>query len=149
MHKPIGAFVLGALSFLTEGAAAKSLRSSATNASYGTPVASVANGTYVGRHSPEYGQDFFLGVPFAQPPTGQLRFAAPQPLNHSFDRVRNATQYGPECIGYGFDQWILGNYVSEDCLTVNVVRPEGISDKDSLPVAVWIHGGVSLIVLKE
>lgn len=83
------------------------------------PSVSVKNGTYVGVYAPTYDQDFFLGMPFAQPPVGELRFQVPQPLNSSWTDSRNATQYSPECIGYGSDDWVLGNDVSEDCLTIN------------------------------
>lgn len=65
------------------------------------PTATTLNGTYAGRYVPEYNQDFFLGIPFAQPPLGDLRFANPQSLNTSFAGVRNATEYSPECVGYG------------------------------------------------
>ena len=58
-----------------------------------------------------------------------------------FVAYRNATNYGYECYGYGSDQWVLGNVVSEDCLTLNVVRPSGVGPNTKLPVAVWIHGG--------
>ncbi|KAI1636243.1 Alpha/Beta hydrolase protein [Biscogniauxia mediterranea] len=105
------------------------------------PTATLSQGTYYGVRNSYYAQDFFLGIPYAQPPTGSLRFAAPQPLTTSFSGRRNATEYGPMCIGYGSDTTNLGNYVSEDCLTINVVRPAGTSEKDELPVAVWIHGG--------
>ncbi|GMF56729.1 unnamed protein product [Phytophthora fragariaefolia] len=54
---------------------------------------------------------------------------------------KNATEYSPECYGYGSDQWVLGNVISEDCLTINVVRPSGISVGANLPVGFWIHGG--------
>lgn len=114
--------------------------------SYVRPTAILSNGTYHGRYSVEYGQDFFLGVPFAQPPIGDLRFATPRSLNTSFTEPRNATAYGPECIGYGYDQWILGNRISEDCLTINIVRPSGTEESDDLPVAVWIHGGVCAVL---
>ncbi|KAI0142012.1 lipase 2 [Pestalotiopsis sp. NC0098] len=126
---------------LTTCHVAQGPRSVPSTASDAAPTVTLANGTYIGRHSTEYGQDFFLGLPFAQPPVGPLRYVAPQSLNTTFDEPRNATKYGPECIGYGFDQWILGNYISEDCLTLNVIRPEGYDDGDDLPVAVWIHGG--------
>lgn len=65
------------------------------------PTATTLNGTYAGRYVPEYNQDFFLGIPFAQPPLGDLRFANPQSLNTSFADARNATEYSPECVGYG------------------------------------------------
>ena len=65
------------------------------------PTARTLNGTYAGRYLPEYDQDVFLGVPYAQPPLGDLRFANPHSLNTSFPGARNATEYAPECVGYG------------------------------------------------
>lgn len=65
------------------------------------PVVTLQNGTYKGIHSPEYNQDFFLGIPFAHPPTGDLRFRNPEPLNMSWKGVRDATAFSPACVGYG------------------------------------------------
>jgi acetylcholinesterase len=65
------------------------------------PTAQVKNGTYVGSHNPTYNQDFFLGVPFAQPPLQDLRFRNPVPLNDTWSGTRPATNYAFECIGYG------------------------------------------------
>ena len=65
------------------------------------PHATTLNGTYVGRYTAEYDQDFFLGIPFAQPPVADLRFANPRSLVGSFSGVRNATEYSPQCVGYG------------------------------------------------
>ncbi|KAH7401049.1 Alpha/Beta hydrolase protein [Phaeosphaeria sp. MPI-PUGE-AT-0046c] len=102
------------------------------------PKVHIKNGSYVGVHSSEYNQDYFLGVPFAQPPVGNLRYRNPVGLNQSWTDVRPATAYSTECYGYGSDQW---NYrVSEDCLYLNVVRPAGY-ENETLPVAFWIHGG--------
>ncbi|KAG9856319.1 carboxylesterase family protein, partial [Aureobasidium melanogenum] len=103
------------------------------------PTVHVKNGTYTGYYASAYGTDNFLGMPYSQPPVGDLRFRIPQSLNTTWSGTRNATQYSPECIGYGRDTWSQGNYVSEDCLTLNVIKPAGSCQ--GLPVLVWIHGG--------
>ncbi|EPT02238.1 hypothetical protein FOMPIDRAFT_1059299 [Fomitopsis schrenkii] len=109
------------------------------------PNATTRNGTYVGRYNAEYDQDFFLGIPYAQPPVGDLRFANPQSLDSSFDGIRYATEYSAQCIGYGYDPWGVPPWdhnLSEDCLYLNVIRPANYSSYDEpLPVAVWLYGG--------
>ncbi|KAG2521680.1 hypothetical protein BBO99_00005858 [Phytophthora kernoviae] len=105
------------------------------------PTVTVKNGSYYGAYQSNYNQDFFLGMPYAQPPVGDLRFRNPEPLNSTWSEAKNATEYSPECYGYGSDQWVLGNVISEDCLTINVVRPSGIAEGVKLPVGFWIHGG--------
>lgn len=105
------------------------------------PTVQIKNGTYEGVHNENFNQDFFLGMPFAQPPVGDLRFRNPQSLNTTWSEPRNATQYSLACYGYGSDDWVLGNPVSEDCLTINVIRPAGLDAGAQLPVGVWIHGG--------
>ncbi|EXJ95768.1 triacylglycerol lipase [Capronia coronata CBS 617.96] len=105
------------------------------------PTATTKNGSYVGLFNPTYNQDLFLGIPFAQPPVGDLRFRNPVSLNTTWEGARSATQYSAECYGYGSDDWVLGNPVSEDCLTLNVIRPSGVAADVQLPVAVWIYGG--------
>ncbi|KAL4094141.1 hypothetical protein PRIC1_009805 [Phytophthora ramorum] len=105
------------------------------------PTVTIKNGSYYGVYQDTYDQDLFLGMPFAQPPVNNLRFRNPEPLNATWSDVRNATQYSPECYGYGSDQWVLGNIISEDCLTINVVRPSNVSEGDDLPVGVWVYGG--------
>lgn len=75
----------------------------------------------------------YLGIPYAQPPVGELRFkraVAKAPWEGIFD----AKDYGAAPIQLN-DGRVMGN---EDCLTLNVQRPvEG----DKLPVFVWIYGG--------
>ncbi|CAH0017714.1 unnamed protein product [Clonostachys rhizophaga] len=106
------------------------------------PTARTQNGTYYGARNSRYYIDQFLGIPFAQPPTGDLRLQHPQSLNTSWDGERNATEYGYACVGYGEDSTVTSrNYTNEDCLTLNVVRPAGYDETASLPVAVWIYGG--------
>lgn len=113
------------------------------NSAPSSPTLLTRNGTYTGVYSPAYDQDFFLGVPFAQPPVGDLRWRVPQSLNQSFSGTRKATAYSSNCIGLGADSW--GYPLSEDCLYLNVVRPHRPSgyepNEDLLPIAVWIHGG--------
>ncbi|KAK0644976.1 Cholinesterase [Lasiodiplodia hormozganensis] len=104
-----------------------------------TPTAKTINGTYEGRHLAGWDQDVFLGIPFAQPPVGQLRFRWPQSLNTSFSEVRAATEYGHTCIQHKSTLGITNNN-DEDCLNLNIVRPSGYTDT-SLPVLVWIYGG--------
>lgn len=65
------------------------------------PTVTVKNGTYVGVHNANYNEYFFLGIPYAQPPVGDLRFNPPASLNTSFAGTINATAYSPECLGYG------------------------------------------------
>ncbi|KAK6002215.1 hypothetical protein QM012_001853 [Aureobasidium pullulans] len=100
-----------------------------------SPIVTITNGTVQGVHSSEWNQDFFLGIPYAQPPLSDLRFRWPQPINTSFQGVFDASRYGYSCYQYG------SNFnLSEDCLTINVVRPSGHEDR-KLPVLVWIYGG--------
>ena len=123
--------------FLASTAALLALTDPASSAA-NPPTVGVKNGTYEGFYSVALNTDNFLGMPFAQPPVGNLRFRNPVSLNSSWSGTRNATTYGFSCVGYN------GNasdyFPSEDCLTLNVVRPSGYEGQ-SLPVAVWIYGG--------
>ncbi|KAF5018122.1 hypothetical protein F66182_9915 [Fusarium sp. NRRL 66182] len=105
------------------------------------PTAQVKNGTLQGKYVAGYDQDLFLGVPFAQPPVGPLRFQNPQSLNETFD-TKNATEYADSCVGYG-NSPAWPHTLGEDCLTLNIVRPakSGGGNDTKLPVGVFIHGG--------
>jgi len=102
-----------------------------------TPAVRLSNGSYFGYHLPSFNQEVFLGMTFAQPPTNSLRFAPPASLNSTWSGMRNATSYGFSCHSFGVDGDNNGQIESEDCLTINVVRPSGFT-KQSLPVAVWV-----------
>ena len=82
----------------------------------------------------------FKGIPFALPPTGELRWRPPQPAA-DWVGIRNASGYGADCMQIPFpsDAAPLGVKPAEDCLYLNVWRPAHASGK--LPVFVWIYGG--------
>ncbi|KAL1303779.1 hypothetical protein AAFC00_007116 [Neodothiora populina] len=105
-----------------------------------SPTVKINNGTILGRHLPEYDQDLFLGIPFAQPPTGELRFNLPKAINETWKEPFNATEYGPICLQFPTTP-PLGLPQSEDCLSLNIVRPANISSDARLPVLVYLYGG--------
>lgn len=83
----------------------------------------------------------FRGIPFAEPPVGDLRFKPP--VEHRcWNGVKNATHYGQMCPQYGLAGVFSGD---EDCLTLNVWTPALGPRPDRLPVLFFIHGGANLI----
>ena len=130
-----------AVSQISDGqiqATATAVSGSGASPGAGAPTVVTRNGTYQGFHLDTYNEDLFLGIPYAQPPLGPLRFTIPQSINTTFDGVRQATEYYPACVGYGGDD--IGYAESEDCLAINVIRPSGYEGQ-ALPVGLWIHGG--------
>ena len=79
------------------------------------------------------GVDVWLGIPFARPPEGDLRWRAPRPPVPWSD-AKEVLDYGPEC-----PQNLMGLSGQEDCLYLNVWSPS--ENSDSLPVMFFIHGG--------
>ena len=117
-----------------------------------------------------YEQDqvnFFLGIPYAEAPSGDLRWQPPKPVK-SWEGIKDANALGSACMqptnignsafldlmldGYGlawyeklvikslsiFAPILSASNFSEDCLFLNVIAPE---DAENLPVMFWIHGG--------
>ena len=84
----------------------------------------------------------YLGIPFAQPPVGPLRFRAPVRL-HTRDATRNASKYGQDCPGTinlgGAGPGVPG--VTDDCLYLNVWAPEQGKGDKAKAVLVWFYGG--------
>lgn len=84
----------------------------------------------------------FLGVPFAKPPVGELRFRKPQPME-AWEGVREAKEYADYCFQPGKAETIATNVTgSEDCLYLNIFTPD--CDTKKRPVLIWIHGGAYL-----
>ncbi|XP_056419168.1 cholinesterase [Hyla sarda] len=89
----------------------------------------------------------FLGIPYAEPPIGALRFKKPEPVK-SWSEVLNATMYGNSCYQYvdqtfpgfsGSEMWNPNTKLSEDCLYINIWIPSPKPRNAS--VMVWIYGG--------
>ncbi|KAF5380644.1 hypothetical protein D9757_007005 [Collybiopsis confluens] len=100
----------------------------------------------------------FLGIPFAQPPVGPLRFNLPQAVP-AYNTSFSATAFGPSCPQQAIDLPIISGLpaeavdfilnsvygfifpADEDCLSINVVKPSSAVPTSKLPVVVWIFGG--------
>lgn len=100
------------------------------------PQVTVEAGTIAGKTLD--GVEAFLGIPYAAPPVGPLRWRPTQPAAR-WAVVRRADALGPDCM-QARDRAEDRRPLSEDCLTINVWRP-AVRTKRALPVLVWIHGG--------
>lgn len=79
----------------------------------------------------------FVGIPYAPPPVGQLRWRPPGEVL-PWAGVRDATAFGPDSF-QEHDAHLRGSGLSEDCLYLNVWTPDPTPGA-GLPVMVWIHG---------
>jgi len=83
----------------------------------------------------------FLGIPYAAPPVGNLRWHEPEPVS-PWEEVKDASSFGAPCAQPELGEWNKRNAESgkEDCLFLNVLTPVWPA-KVRLPVMVWFHGG--------
>jgi len=101
----------------------------------------IEHGIIEGNYNTHDGIQSYLGVPFAKPPVGDLRWKEPQPLEH-WDGIKQTKSFGPrpmQTIVYG-DMKSRSNGISEDCLYLNIWTPALRNTKD-LPVLVYFYGG--------
>ncbi|KAF8166294.1 Alpha/Beta hydrolase protein [Mycena galopus ATCC 62051] len=117
------------------------------NSSPTAPIVNLDYAQYEGVVDTRLDITSFLGIRYAAPPTGILRFQAPvKPPTVS--GVQQAVTSAPACVQGGLDGQSLNNPVgarddseqSEDCLFLSVYTPN-TSPKVALPTIVWIHGG--------
>ena len=119
-----------ALGVLAVPAAALAQAPAGAFASDVTQVVKIKQGALKG--TVKDGVAYTLGVPYAAPPVGDLRWKPPVAAA-GWTGERDASKPGAEC------------QKDEDCLTLNVVRPAGAKPGAKLPVMVWIHGGAFAI----
>ncbi len=84
----------------------------------------------------------FRGIPYARPPLGDLRWRAPQPVR-AWSGIRDASAFAHDCMQTPFPggQAPLRTTPDEDCLYLNVWKPEKARPGARLPVLVWFYGG--------
>lgn len=109
------------------------------------PAVKLSYGSLVGVTQSASNTVGFYGVPFAQPPTGPLRFQPPRPIENDLGQI-NATKPAISCLRVEF---LPTPQDSEDCLYLDVVVPKdalpcasGGSTGRALPVIMFIHGFV-------
>jgi len=100
-----------------------------------------ASGVVEGTGPQSNGVRMFKGIPFAEPPVGELRWKPPQPVK-AWKGVKQTAQFGPRCMQQALfgDMAFRSNGMSEDCLYLNVWTPAK-SGKEKLPVLVYFFGG--------
>ncbi|MFL6652828.1 MAG: carboxylesterase/lipase family protein [Sulfurifustaceae bacterium] len=106
------------------------------------PVVNTENGVVRGAATESVAK--FLGIPYAAPPVGELRWQPPHPAA-GWTGVRDATQLAPHCPQAASPFGLAST--TEDCLYLNVYTPAHIDrgQEHRKPVMVWIHGGALVV----
>ncbi len=121
-----------------------------------TEVINVKQGSLQGIKLTSRQVELFAGIPYAEPPVGSLRWKEPVP-KASWQGTLKADHFAPiawQSRDSKFVQWIYRTFIyhnngdrqdfaecSEDCLYLNIWRPENIKEDEKLPVLFYIHGG--------
>lgn len=88
----------------------------------GAPIVSLENGSYYGVHNSVHNQDFFLGIPFAQPPLQDLRFHNPVSLNNTWSNALPATNYAYVSTAFGGCTAMVAENKSRNALAMVAIR---------------------------
>ncbi|KAJ5877215.1 hypothetical protein N7455_000680 [Penicillium solitum] len=151
------------------GAIAKPLSSKTTGTTANPPTATLSTSNespktiFVGRSLPEFNQDLFLGIKYADKPirftSAELKsaYASKDSNSGTYNLSQsglsttsksvyyNATDYGYDCPAYGSDTTNMVNSglitLNEDCFNLNIIRPNADENHELLPVMIWIFGG--------
>ncbi|XP_006459019.1 hypothetical protein AGABI2DRAFT_115977 [Agaricus bisporus var. bisporus H97] len=113
------------------------LSTTTTTARSNAPQVKLHNTTLIGRDVTGLKQDFFGGIPYAEPPLGDLRLKPPVLKKHLDSVTFDASNFGLACL----QPDVPTSSVSEDCLTINIFRPSNVRPETKLPVLFWTYGG--------
>src|SRR3984885_13678223 len=127
---------VGLIAVASAGPSARSASAQVTGCAPGTTV-QTPDGPVCGTTATN-GVDEWLGIPYAEPPVGVLRWAPPQP-HTAWTTMLEATQFASECPQPSVKSGPSAPGSSEDCLYLNVYAPPG--GGTNLPVMFHIHGG--------
>ncbi|KAJ6586827.1 esterase 1 [Mycena vulgaris] len=112
------------------------------------PTVRLGQTTLRGLALPMLGLEFFGGIPFAEPPLGTLRFVPPVLKTTLGASSFDASQFGAGCLQRADSHSTRSGDappISEDCLTISILRPAGLKPDAALPSMVFLHGGGFLL----
>ena len=110
----------------------------AFNVSQARPIVKTSVGLIEGRET--ISSEQFLGIPYAKPPKGKLRYAPPEKIE-PFANVYRADRFCKISYQNVSDTVIQRYGMGDESLCLNIYRPKNIRSTDKLPVLFWIHGG--------
>ncbi|KAJ7314969.1 extracellular triacylglycerol lipase precursor [Mycena albidolilacea] len=108
-----------------------------STANAAAPTIQLGKTTLTGRAIETFEQEFFGAIPYADPPLARKRFKPPVLKPSPDSKTLDASNFGPACLQMDLPL----AQMSEDCLTINVLRPAGIAANAKLPVMFWTYGG--------